>query len=259
MGRTVEDATKVLEVIAGYNSEDPLTNNSKGKSSSNYNQFLLKDGLDGARIGVLRELSDDNPHPEIKVLFERALVYLDSLGAEIIDLAILSQNQWCASFREDVETFLAKHDTLKSIEDIIRVGTNSDHARDRLKINAANSGRWKNPEIPCLDAYRDVKRIAFRGAIENMMDSLILDANVYPTWNHPPARIDFFTEEYKGDNSEIISAHTEQPAFTVPMGFTGKNLPVGLHFLGRMYDEPTFIKLAYSYEQGTKHRKRPDL
>lgn len=226
MGRTVEDATKVLEVIAGYDSEDPLTNNSKGKSSSNYNQFLLKDGLDGARIGELRELSDDNPHPEIEVLFERALVHLDSLGAEIVDpvsipnFAILSQNQWCAYFREDVSTFLAKHvknDTLKSIEDIIRVDTNADYARDRLKINAANSGRWKNPEIPCLGAYRDVKRIAFREAIENMMDSLILDAIVFPTWNHPPARIDFFTEEYKGDNSQIISPHTEQPAFTVPI------------------------------------------
>lgn len=81
MGRTVEDATKVIDVIAGYDPEDPLTKNSKGKSSSNYNQFLLKDGLDGARIGVLREPSDDNPHPEIKVLFERALVHLDSLDA----------------------------------------------------------------------------------------------------------------------------------------------------------------------------------
>ncbi len=268
MGRTVEDATKVLEVIAGYDLEDPLTKNSEGKIPTNYSQFLLKDGLVGARIGVLRELSDDNPHPEIKSLFEKALSHLDSLGAIVIDsvvipdFSVLSQDQWCMSFRDDVKTFLAdyvKIDSLKSIEDIIRVGTNSDFARLRLERNAANRGRWKNPEIPCLDAYTDSRRIAFREAIENIMDSLELDAIVYPSWNHPPARVDFFEEEYKGDNSQIISPHTGQPAFTVPMGFTTKNLPAGLQFLGRMYDEPTLIRLSYAYEQGTKHRKTPDF
>jgi Asp-tRNA(Asn)/Glu-tRNA(Gln) amidotransferase A subunit family amidase len=66
-------------------------------------------------------------------------------------------------------------------------------------------------------------------------------------------------EDYKGDNNQIISPHTGQPAFTVPMGFTEGNLPAGLQFLGRMYDEPTLVKLAYSYEQGTKHRVPPTL
>jgi len=268
MSRTVEDATKVLEVIAGYDSEDPLTENSKGKIPGNYRQFLLKEGLMGARIGVLRELSDDDPHPEIKSLFEQALSQLDSLGATVIDsimipdFAKLSQNQWCATFTKDIEAFLKEYvkvDSLKSIDDIIRIGSNSEFAEERVKRNAANSGRWENSEIPCLDAYSDSKRIAFREAIEKMMDSLKLDAIVYPSWNHPPARIDFFSEEYKGDNSQIISPHTGQPAFTVPMGFTSKNLPAGLQFLGRMYDESTLIRLAYSYEQGTKHRRIVDL
>ncbi len=66
-------------------------------------------------------------------------------------------------------------------------------------------------------------------------------------------------KEYKGDNSQVIAPHTGQPAFTVPMGFTSGNLPAGLQFLGRMYSEPTLIKLTYSYEQGTKHRKQPNL
>ncbi|MGB5459711.1 MAG: amidase family protein, partial [Eudoraea sp.] len=90
-----------------------------------------------------------------------------------------------------------------------------------------------------------------------VMDSLQLDAIVYPSWNKKPARIDFFEKEYKGDNNQIIAPHTGQPAFTVPMGFSEDNLPVGLQFLGKMYNEPILIKLAYSYEQGTKHRKPP--
>ncbi len=268
MCRTVEDATKVLEVIAGYDPDDQLTAHSKGKIPENYTQFLNKDALTGARIGVLRELSDANTDPEVKALFEKSLSELDSLGATVVDpvvipdFAILKKNQWCAPFREDVERFLknyVKNDSLQTIEDIIEVGSNSDFAKERLLRNAAHTGRWENSEIPCLDAYSDVRRVAFREAIEQVMDSLELDAIVYPSWNNPPARIDHFQEEYKGDNSQVISPHTGQPAFTVPMGFTSKNLPAGIQFLGRMYDEPVLIGLTYAYEQGTKHRIAPNL
>lgn len=266
MGRTVEDATKVLQVIAGYDVEDSLTKHSNGKIPKNYTQFLLKEGLVGARIGVLRILSDTDIDAEIKVLFEQAVANLDSLGATIVDpLTVpkfneLRKNQWCATFTEDLEAFLKKYvknDSLKTIDDVIKIGGKSEFANERLKRNAAKSGRWEDSEIPCLDVYTDVRRIAFREGIERMMDSLNLDAIVYPSWNYPPAKIELFSEEYKGDNSQIISPHTGQPAFTVPMGFTKNNLPAGLQFLGRMYDEPTLIKLTYSYEQGTKHRRKP--
>jgi amidase len=193
---------------------------------------------------------------------------LNSLGAQIIDpvtipgFSNLRQNQWCAEFRKDIELYLAtyvKRDTMKTLEDIIRVGTNSEYAANGLEYFTKNSGRSKNPEIECSDPYTDSRRIAFREAIENQMDSLQLDAIVYPSWNNKPAKIDSFNEGYKGDNSQIIAPHTGQPAFTVPMGFTKGNLPAGLQFLGRMYDEATLIKLVYSYEQGTKHRSPPKI
>ena len=43
----------------------------------------------------------------------------------------------------------------------------------------------------------------------------------------------------------------------VPAGFTTDNLPAGITFLGRPYDEGTMIKLAYAYEQATHHRRPP--
>lgn len=268
MCRTVEDAVRVLEITAGYDPADPLTKYSEGKIPENYSQFLVKDGLKGARIGVFRTLSEKDADPEISQLFNQALADLEGLGAiivdsvEVTDFEMLRQNQWCNLFRADLETFLAtyvKRDTMKTLEDVIRVGTNSEFAKARLSMFAENKGRRGNPEIECGDAYTDVKRIAFREAIEKVMDSLLLDAIVYPTWNNKPARIEAFEAEYKGDNSQIIVPHTGQPAFTVPMGFSSGNLPAGLQFLGRMYSEPTLIKLTYSYEQGTKHRKAPNL
>mgnify|MGYP002795096683 FL=1 len=118
-------------------------------------------------------------------------------------------------------------------------------------------GRSKNRGNGCRDTYTDLNRNACGEVIEKRMDELNLDAIVYPSWNHKPAKIETFQTGYKGDNSQIIAPHTGQPAFTVPMGFTEGNLPAGLQFLGRMYSEPTLIKLTYSYEQSTKHRLPP--
>jgi amidase len=265
MVRTVEDATRVMEVMAGYDPQDPITKYSEGKTFANYRQFLDRDGLKGLRIGVLTALSNNDPDPEIKALFEQALADLGALGAEVIDhveipdFNILRQNQWCSDFRKDVEAFLGtwiRRDTMRTLEDIIREGTHSDFASVRLAYFAENAGRGGTE---CLDVYVDQRSIALREAIEQVMDELNLDALVYPSWNNKPARIEFFQEEYKGDNSQVIAPHTGQPAFTVPMGFTSENLPAGIQFLGRMFDEPTLIKLTYAFEQGTFHRKPPEL
>ncbi len=73
-----------------------------------------------------------------------------------------------------------------------------------------------------------------------------------------PASYTQYLDGHKGDNSQVIAPHTGQPAFTVPMGFTTGNLPAGLQFLGRMFDEKTLIKYTYAYEQATHHRKPPE-
>ena len=266
MCKTVEDATRVLQVMAGIDPKDGLTSYSEGKAEKDYLQYLDKDGLKGARIGVFRTLSERDPDPEITALFNQAVKDMESLGAVMIDSVLvpnfeeLSQNQWCPTFRTDLEDFLrtyVKRDTMSSFKDVLRVGTKSDYTRARIESLGQNTLRRLNPEIPCGNAYEDVRRIAFRQAIKNTMDSLQLDALVYPTWNNRPALIERFEEDYLGDNSQIIAPHTGQPAFSVPMGFTNGNLPAGLQFLGRMYAEPTLIRLTYSYEQGTKHRKSP--
>ncbi len=267
MCRTVEDATKVLEVITGYDSNDQMTKYNKGKVETDYQQFLKINGLTDARIGVFTQLSDANPDPEIKTLFKKSIVDLKRLGAVVVDIHIkdfdsLKTNQWCANFKQDIEAYLAeyvKRDTIKKIEDIIRIGTKSDYAKKVLKYFSENSGREKDTTISCEDPYTDVRRLAYRKAIEDQMDKLGIDAIIYPTWNNKPAHIDKFEEEYLGDNNQVIAPHTGQPAFTVSMGFTSEGLPTGLQFLGKMYSEPTLIKLAYSYEQGTKHRKAPQF
>ena len=267
MCRTVEDATRVLETIAGYDTQDILTKYGKGKTENDYQQYLKINGLQGSKIGVLRQLSDDNPDSEIKVLFEKSITDLQRLGATVVDVSVpnfdsLKNNQWCANFKQDIEAYLAeylKNDTIKTLDDIIRIGTKSDYAKGVLDYFSKNEGREKHTEIACEDPFTDTHRIAFRKAIEHQMDSLGLDAIIYPSWNNKPAHIANFEKEYLGDNNQVIAPHTGQPAFTVPMGFTSEGLPTGLQFLGRMFSEATLIRLSYSYEQGTKHRKMPQF
>ncbi len=266
MARTVTDATRILEIIAGYDPNDPVTIHSEGKIPNNYQQFLDVDGLKGARIGILRELSENDPHPEIKALFEQAIEDLKLLGAEIIDpitipdFNILRRNQWCSMFRDDVNNYLAslgEKVPVKNLSEIIESGKYSDYIEGNLKYHLNNQDEF-SAEKPCGDPYTDQHRINFRKAIEDVMDEYNLGAIIYPSWNYPPALIGD-DEGYKGDNSQIIAPHTGQPAFTIPMGFSSDNLPAGLQFLGRMFDEPTLIKYCYAYEQGTHHRKAPEL
>ncbi|MFD3000349.1 amidase family protein [Pontibacter toksunensis] len=267
MARTVADATKLLEVIAGYDPNDLLTKYSEGKVPENYRQFLDKDGLKGARIGVFRTLSEKNPDPQVKALFEQAIEDLRRLGAVVVDsvevenFESLSKDQLCSMFKQDINQYLFSLGDgvpVSSLEEVIASGKYAPYIKEILEDEYEQAEHFDEATHACGDAYTDPKRIAFRNAVVAAMDKHEVDAIIYPTWNNPPARVGDF-KGYKGDNSQVIAPHTGQPAFTIPMGYTYENLPAGLQFLGRMFDEPTLIKLTYSYEQGTRHRKPPFL
>jgi Asp-tRNA(Asn)/Glu-tRNA(Gln) amidotransferase A subunit family amidase len=80
---------------------------------------------------------------------------------------------------------------------------------------------------------------------------------VYPTWSNPPRLIGDLNTPH-GDNNQLFSPSTGFPAITVPMGWLLEGrLPAGLQFFGRQWDEARLIRLAYAYEQATRHRRAP--
>jgi amidase len=267
MARTVEDAARVLEVIAGYDPADPITRLSEGKVPTGYTQFLDKSGLKGARIGVLRLYIDaPTADVQVKALTEKAIQDLKAQGAEIVDPFVipdynkLTENIWCDMFQHDVNKYLESLGAdapFKSLADIVKSGLYSPYIETRLKRALEVNLAPDQMQPPCLDLYHDPRNIAFRDAILRAMDKDKLDAVVYPTWSNPPRRVGDL-QSPAGDNSQYISPHTGFPAITVPIGFTYGSLPAGLTMVGRLFAEPTLIKFAYAYEQATKHRRPPD-
>ena len=268
MARTVEDAATVLSVVAGYDPEDPITKNSEGKVQKDYTKFLDKNGLRGARIGVFRPYIDAaTADTQVKALMEKAISDLKAQGVEIVDpfvipnFEILTRNLGCGDFQADLNAYLAKHGQnapYKTLVEIVDSGLYLPYIDGQMKRSVApKPAGAEDPCVTCPDTYHNEKKIAFREAILSAMEHDKVDAIVYPTWSNPPRKVGD-TKTPAGDNSQVLSPQTGFPAITVPMGFTYDNLPAGLTFLGKLFDEPTLIKYAYAYEQATKHRHPPE-
>jgi len=263
MARTVEDAVKILEVIAGYDTADPITKKSEGNIHDSYMQFLDREGLRGARIGVFRYYTDKpTTDPQILELMEKAIDDMRSQGAEIVDPFIIpnfegmTKNIWCDMFRHDLNNYLdslGDNAPFKTLTDIVNTGLYSPYIEKRLKRALEVP---VTQDVRCQDLYQEPLNIAFREAVLKAMDEHRLDAIIYPTWSNPPRKIGD-NESPAGDNSQLIPPHTGFPAITVPMGFTYDNLPAGLQIVGRLFAEPVIIKIAFAYEQATKHRRPP--
>lgn len=263
LARTVEDAVRVLEVIAGYDSADPITKASEGKVPKNYTQFLKKDGLKGARLGVFRRYLDaPTTDPQIKDVMAKTIADLKAQGAIIVDpfdipnYQELTRNITCNSFHYDLNQYLAslgEKAKYKTLASIVEFGLYLPVNETRLKTFVQTPAPTTNP---CQDVYRDPRSIALRDAVLQAMAKDKLDAIIYPTWSNAPRKVGDM-QSPAGDNSQILSPQTGFPAITVPMGFTYGNLPAGITFLGKLFDEPMLIRFAYAYEQATKHRRPP--
>jgi Asp-tRNA(Asn)/Glu-tRNA(Gln) amidotransferase A subunit family amidase len=267
MTRSVEDAARVLNVIAGYDPADQLTQTSVGKRPADYTAFLDTDGLRGARIGVLRVLSDTpTTDPRIKALFENAIGDLIKLGAEVVDPLVISDFKalseatgFCSRFRYDINNYFAslgENAPVSKLKEVFDAGLFDSSAEGGFEWAFSVDVAPEQMEPPCVGVDEDPRRRRLRDAVLAAMTKEHLNALIYPTWNNPPRLVGDFTSPH-GNNSPVIAPHTGQPAITVPMGFVMDRFPAGLQFLGKPFGEAELIQFAYAYEQATHHRRPP--
>ena len=262
MARTVADAVAIFDVIAGYDPADPITVESKERRAERYARFLDPSGLEGARIGVIRQLfAVETADPEVVRLMEHALSDMRAEGASIVDPVVIPaldeippSSFWCDRFKFDINQYLASLGSqapVSSLEEIIESKKFHPSIRGTL---AEDQAITLPPDENCKEAQELAGQL--RDAVRKVLSDHRLDALVYPTWNNPPRLIGDLNSPH-GNNSPRLSPHTGFPAITVPMGFVRGKLPAGLQFLGDAWSEPTLIRLAYAYEQATRHRRPP--
>lgn len=268
MARTVADAAILLGVLAGVDERDEVTRESAGKVPVDYAAFLDPRGLHGARIGVARRFLGF--HPAVDKLMEAAFAALKSEGATLVDPADLPTHGRFGGAEYEVLLYEFKHGLnaylaalgpdarVRSLADVIAF---NEANRERVMpffgqetlIRAQAKGPLTEP------AYREAlatcRRLTRTEGIDAVMNEHRLDALIAPTAG--PAHL---TDHVNGDRglggSSSPAAVAGYPSITVPAGFVG-GLPVGISFFGRAWSEPTLIKLAYAFEQATKHRRTP--
>ncbi len=272
MARTVADAAALLGAMTGSDPADPPTANSTTKGSRDYAVFLDPNGLKGARIGVVRERLF-GASPAADQLTNAAIDDMKRQGAVIVDPAnIPTLGKFDSSesevllyeFKADLNKYLAwlgPASPVHSLKDVIAF---NDAHKDQelpyfgqeLMLQAEKKGPLTDPKYKA--ALANDRRMSRALGIDAVMAKYTLDALVAPTGG-PAWLIDLVNGDGGTSSAaapSTVAAVAGYPHITVPAGYV-RGLPVGVSFFGRAWSEPTLIKLAYAYEQATKHRHPP--
>jgi Asp-tRNA(Asn)/Glu-tRNA(Gln) amidotransferase A subunit family amidase len=276
MTRTVKDAAIVLDVIAGYDSNDPLTAYAVGHIPASYTSALRLDGLKGAHIGVIRQAMDaktdagSEDYRKVRAVIDQAIEELRALGAELVEPVTIPDvidrvnKGYDGNLFETepaINDYLAQHPNapVRTLRDILLSGK---VVPSRATVLMNSMGKSTDDM-----GYVQVQRIVenTRQVVLTLMADRKLDALVYATFDHQPVLIapDVMTrpviEDDRLGNNRRLSSILGFPAMTVPAGFTTDGLPVGIEFMARPFAEAMLFRLGYAYEQGTHHRRPPAL
>jgi amidase len=252
MARTVTDAAILLGLLAEKNKD--------------YSQYLDTNGLKNARIGIASDFFGF--HSGVEKLMADAIHTLKNSGAILIEnLKFENRSEWGAlewqvlisEFKADLNTYLktrqgVKIQTMTELIEFNRKNTDAEMKWFAQEI-CEESEKTKGLDDPIyLDALKKSQKLTREG-IDKLMDEHQLDALIAPT-NGPAWTIDWVTGDHFLGGSSEPAAISGYPNISVPAGYVHE-LPIGLSFFGRAWSEGTLIKLAYAYEQATKHRKAP--
>jgi amidase len=268
MCRSVRDAAIVLSALAGVDPEDGATAASAGKFQANYEQYCDANGLQGARIGVVRKYFGFND--AVDTLMEQAIGVMKKQGATVIDPVEITTlgkfddtelTVFLYELKADLNAYLARLGAsapVKTLEDIIAF---NEHNRPKempyfgqdLFIKSQAKGPLTDKQYT--DALAKNHQLARIEGIDAVMDKHKLDTLIGPTGG--PAWItDLIAGDHFGGGSSNAAAVAGYPNINVIAGNVF-GLPVGISFFGRAWSEPTLIRLAYSFEQATKARQAP--
>ncbi len=192
-------------------------------------------------------------------------------GAILVDPADLDPSAWNDplslvlleyEFKAGLNDYLAALGSAAPVQSLADVIDFNERNADRempyfgqeRMIAAQARGPLTDPEY--LNAKRTIQQATRGDGIDRLMDEHDLDAIVAPTRDLPWKTDYLLGDRLDGGGSAGPAAIAGYPDISVPMGFVS-GLPVGVSFFGRAWSEPVLLRLAYAYEQATRHRRPP--
>jgi amidase len=266
MTKTVKDTAILLSTLIEENEQSPhfsYTQTVK-KCFDNYHQLLDVQFLKQARIGIPRYYYQDLDEARAEVV-EAAITSLKKAGATIIDPVSMpcekAQWDWDVlryEFKSDLNAYLAKlpEDVpVHSLEEVIAY--NEKHAEVALKYGQGTL-IWSNEtsgtltEKEYIDSLNRSIEMSRKQGIDHVLQTHSLDALMF-----------------LGHEGSDLAARAGYPIITVPGGYASSGIiapggyttkgPQGITFVGTAFSEPTLVKIAYGFEQATKHRVPPKM
>ena len=249
MARTVTDAAILLGALTARDPEDAATD--RGQVPDDYREFLMRDGLKDARIGIARATWDRLKDDRKKIL-ERAIAALKEQGAVVMDVEIESAKEMAGfqssvlryEFKRDLNHYLsgtAPSNPTRTLADVIafNIKANALKYGQALAI-ASNDTDLESARAKYeADRAKDL-RLSRAEGIDLTMRRHHLDAILFPS-----------------NFGAAMPAKAGYPSVIVPGGYLDDGSPFGVTFTGLAWSEPTLIRLAYAFEQATKFRRPP--
>ena len=269
-GRTVEDVALMLQVIAGA---DPMDSTAVATPVPDYRAELGR-GIEGLRIGIPTEYFIDGMSPEVESAVRAAIATLERLGARTEPVSLPHTEYGLAAYYviapAEASSNLARYDGVKyglrapGGKDLIdmyaktRAAGFGDEVKRRIMLGtyALSAGYY--------DAYygralkvRTLVRRDFQEAFERVN---LIAAPTTPGVAFKLGEKADPLSMYLNDVLTIPVNLAGLPGISVPAGFTGGGLPIGLQLIGRAFDEATVLRAAHAYERATDwHTRRPSL
>ena len=268
MARTVRDAALLLGALVGIDPRDPITQESDGKSFSDYTRFCDINGLRGARVGIARQYFTIGP--AVTAVMEECIALMKQAGAVVVDpVEFPTLEPWRDSeftvllyeFKADLNAYLAaRGGTVKSLEECIAF--NKTHRTEEMPYfdqEIMEQAQAKGPltDKAYLDAIASDYKLARKEGIDAIVAKNNLDAIIGPTAG-PAWVTDWIDGDHADSGCASPPAVAGYPHITVPAGFYF-GLPLGISFFGAAWSEPKLIKIAYAFEQARKARRKPEF
>lgn len=252
MTKTVEDTAIMMDVIAGYDPDDP---SSAQVETPGFRAAIGAD-VSRLRIGVPGNFFFDDVDDEVASAVEAAARLFASLGVAVEDVSLPHVGYASAAFPVTIQSEAAAfHEPWL----LSRPQDYGADVRQRLETGrTALATEYINAQ-----RARAIITADFQRALG------LVDALIVPTVPAAAAPIGEETVTIGGRQLELRPTYTRftspinltgLPSLAMPCGFTRTGLPVGFQLVGRFFEEPTLLSLGHSYQMATDwHKRRPPV